>query len=476
MLCILPATFAIDASVINVNPIQTPPLYPQQQIDFRIQLATDTNNIVGALTASADGTQFYSGVATALISGNYYTITWNPNTLPINAGNHTIQVTFNISGDTNVLNNTKLINITVNTQSGAGIDLQPTDINYGTFTANHDTQICFKVQNNGDSTATAAYLKVWHTSQVPASLIYLNQVTLTAQQIQQYCFNYKPLSAGTDLLIFSVDPDNLITESNESNNSTQKMITVNADVNASGETAYSLFFDIRSGCYAIIGNGDKFISEGIDTNVLDVNNPNPTYKLKFLLIDGQGNTIMQDNQPAGYQIVTTGRTFKIISITKTVARAMLIYPQQYQVYQNTCEVNVEDLQNRYDNLLQDFQRIQVTLTEAQTKQRIAEQDSSTCHTTLVQSQGEGLNCISNLSNISTNLGLCNDSCMKSQNDLRNQCESDKNTLLFASNREIKDKQDLAYAGWGLFFFVIIICGVAMIMIKRQHILENKMHD
>jgi hypothetical protein len=283
------------------------------------------------------------------------------------------------------------------------------------------------------------------------------------------------MSDGTDILIAEINPENLIDETSRSNNMIQKMIVVAVNNDTNSGVAHAIDFDIRGECSAFIGNGDRFYSQGIDTNGVDANNPNAVYKIKFQLVDGVGNTIMQGTQGAGYQLALTGRTLKIISVTKNVAKMMLIYPTAYTVSSNTCEINIADLLLKYDNLLNDFSKIQADLVEAKTQRQIYEDASKTCKLNLDESNATIIKDLASISTVATNLANCNDSCQKSKDLLNAQHLLDLNNLASSKDAQIKAQTDLAFSGSGLFFFLIIVAGFAMIMLKRTHILENKMN-
>ena len=156
-----------------------------------------------------------------------------------------------------------------------------------------------------------------------------------------------------------------------------------------------------------------------------------------------------------------------MSVSKNLANALLIYQQPYQVRENTCSVDVQDLLDKYRLLQIDFQKIQTILSEEQANRKVSDERRSNCDNELTSSNSASSRCQEEKSTVGTNLQTCE---FNKNNEVRIQYLQDQNILddtVRQKNTEVGDWITIAMSGWGFFFGTIIIVGALLVLRKKQ---------
>jgi hypothetical protein len=197
--------------------------------------------------------------------------------------------------------------------------------------ANFETTI----QNNGGTNANNVLVKMYHTSINEQNKIYETTITSLQSYTQQtLSFSFSFANTGTDKIIVYADPLNHIVEQEENNNTFELTVEI-LDENIEYELASTLFFDVYSECVTYISNGDRFLVNSIN----DVNNT-----ISFDYYDSEGRTIIsEENAGAGFEMITPGRTIRIIDIDNGLVKMFLVYQQEVSVQYTSCDIDLTNV-------------------------------------------------------------------------------------------------------------------------------------
>ncbi len=153
------------------------------------------------------------------------TFTWTP----ISSGTYTLKSETILANDSNISNNNKNISVNVKPQTVSQPDLIVESISTPSeITVNKSTIVTVTIKNIGKTNANGFSLKLSDSNNNTIGLE--TNITLNMNDSKTLSFNWTPSSEGAITLTAIVDCDNILIESNESNNIKNVTITASSEV------------------------------------------------------------------------------------------------------------------------------------------------------------------------------------------------------------------------------------------------------
>ncbi len=331
--------------------------------------------------------------------------------------------------------------IIMSTISGVDLAVYSEEISWsGDVVAGIEKEFTVLVKNVGDETAYSVNVVAWigFGDLNYGNLVYANTFSsIAGGGAKTIKFYYTAPVDGFDVVNVQIDRDNLIVEQNKTNNLAKRGVSIKK-TSALGFEAHTTMLEIREKCITLLNNGDRFFSDGI----MEAEG-GTVVNLK--MVDLTGNTLFDGDFLAGEEKVLSGRTIRIISVTKDVAQVMMVYSTPIGILYNTCYVDLEKIVSE-KTVIQDKLDVctgVLAAKEAELTSLNTQRNSS--DTQLVSCSSELSVCKQNKDSIETQLAVLNAGCDSKISDETRRLEAaDKkvlNEIVAAKDMQIAEKDN-----------------------------------